>query len=822
MSIPPPHYSQLYQAFFEHISYYKKLIKDISDEDLQQLFDAVLVQVDAKCRAQQDLTQRNIQDITASADKHIRFIFRSIIFAQMPLEDQEKCRLAFSSLKADLSVFQEIVEHKTSLENEGLDRYLQTKWGRKQLEQLAKMGDPWALQILRDLISKHEMNALMFFFMSYSFPLMAPLFVEFKDDPYIIDRLNFFLTKGENSRKTVYGFVEVVLKNAHWQWGEQLLEKNFKKDELAAKTLWNVFKEQNDMSHFVNRLVIDQFFQDTVLGIEYVACIAIAVHPKAALILELFVNFAIKQKSLDVDMLLLSFVAISHPDNQLDQKLENKLELLEQARGEYKGCYRRILSSLRDKQQELDGYQESAEDENRRSPFCNTRIYQLFALRAYRLIHDLCPQKKLVEVELQTMTDSFPKTAAILVGFNETKKYFPDMLAKLLTPYQIQVSMVCERAMKVEVPEGSGLETIQSNTSIGIWLQDYSFVSQLEEKTFFKYPMWSDDDGEELAAITEQRILERFPKQYNELRITEADFLTIGQVNKAQDQLCFLDYILSIDPQIKNQQFQFTYNEGGNCLRGEYQGKPYAVIGKDALAYNQIHLKQELARMGLKKISYGQWQLEDPYDQNDLNLTEEDMKYFFAKDLGISDLNQIYFVEQADYHLDMAMCLMGDKTIILNDSQLAYERMKSKVKIELQQPTLSEKFRDKLLIRLNHLYNQSRRKKLLEDAAEQDLVKNGFTVIRFAGVFEDIFKDHPDLNKTNFFNYLSLTTPLDKKIIICLGSEAVYQSEFEQMFQKYSSKPIDQVYFLDYDQSKALLSKQGGLRCITKCLPYKI
>ncbi len=822
MSIPPPHYSQLYQAFFEHISYYKHLIQDISDQDLHQLFDAVLMQVDAKCRAQKDLGQRNIQDITASADKHIRFIFKSIIFAQMPIEDQDKCRLAFSSLKADLSVFQEIVEHKTGLENEGLDRYLKTTWGRKQLEQLAKVGDPWALQTLRSLIAKHESKAVMFLFSSYAYPLMAPLFLEFKDDRYILDSLNLFLAKSESSKKAVYGYIEIVLKNANWKWGEQALEENFKRDKLAANALWNIFKEQKDMSHFVNRLVMDQFFQDTTLGIEFVVSIALGVNSKAAFILEQFVNFAAKQKSLDIDMLLLSFVVLSHPDNQLEQIVENKLEMLEQARGEYPGCYKKIIRSLSDKRQEIDSYQEPVESQNRCSPFCIARMYQLFALRTHRLIHDLCQEGKLEEAKPQAMADYFPKTAAIIVGFNETKKYFPGALAELLKSHQVQVSILCSEEMGVEVPVEIGIQTIQSNTLIGIWLQDYSFISQVGEKTFFKYPMWSNDDGEELPAIIEQRILERFPRQYNELRITECDFVTIGQVNKVQDQLDFLDYILRIHPQIKNQQFQFTYNEGGNCLRGEHEGKPYALIGKDALAYNQIHLRQELAQVGLKKNDRGLWQLEDSYDQTELNLTDEDMKYFFARDLDIPDPDQIYFIEQADYHLDMAMCLMGGKTIILNDSQLSYERMKLKVQIELQRPTLSEKFRDNLLRRLNHLYTQSRKKKLLEDAAEKDLEKSGFTVIRFAGVFEDIFKDHPELHKTNFFNHLSLTTSAGTTITICLGSEPVYQSEFEQTLKEYSLKPIDHVYFLDYKQSKVLLSKQGGLHCILKCLPYKI
>lgn len=826
MSIPSPGYKQLYQTVFDYVFYYKKEIKDINQKELQELFDAVLEDIGREFQVTSDFAGRQVQDISKTAARCIDGIFKSGAFRQISSSDQEKYKLMFQALEDELKAFGEIVQHKDKVDKLGLEHHLNTDWGWKQFEQLAKIGNPWAIQTLRKLIFKHDDKATIFLFRSSQYPLLAPLGLELKNEDYIHKKLILLLSKGQDGKKLVYAFIEAILKKESWPWGENILEERVKQDSVAAKVLWNIFKEQNDPSHFINRWALEQFSSDTAIGVEFIGCIFKNSSQKALSLATKLIDMALEKKNLHFDMLILAIAVMSDSKNEFLPLMQLRLPELERSRNEFKGCYQKILQALDYKKREISSSCKQDSENvgkvwNSRSVFSTMRIYQLFALREHQLIHLLKEGLGANQDLFQPIPNCFPQTAAVIVGLKKLRQYFSEALAQILAPHQIGVIVLDNNFENLRVPNYPNVSRITTAISTGLWIRDFSFVGQLNEKTYFQYPNWNKRGCEDLPSLKQQRILDLFPSESKKIKILENDCSTIAKVNVSQDQLCFFESILRIDPQLEKQRIQLTHNEGGNCLVGQSEGKPYVIIGKDALVYNRTHLVQRLAQLGFEKNKDGKWQLKDPYAYEEPNLTDEDMKYFFAKDFGV-DPSRVHFIEQPDYHLDMAMCIIDDKTVALNDSLLVYE--KSKVELEASLAKMEDFGQRKKQIqdRLPLLHHRLQKMKLFEDAAEKDLTKQGFKVIRFAGVFEDISKSNPENHRTNLFNYLSLTTPQNKRVIISLSCSLEQQNEFKAIFEVHCKHPVDHFYFLDHEPSEALLSQHGGIHCITKQLPFKL
>ena len=92
-----------------------------------------------------------------------------------------------------------------------------------------------------------------------------------------------------------------------------------------------------------------------------------------------------------------------------------------------------------------------------------------------------------------------------------------------------------------------------------------------------------------------------------------------------------------------------TYNEGGNTLIGQRGGQPYIIVGMDSYEISKKFMEKDLNR----------------------KMTEEEVKMAFAIDYGVFKEN-VYIVEQpGDFHLDMCMAIVGENTILINDSAAA-------------------------------------------------------------------------------------------------------------------------------------------------------
>jgi hypothetical protein len=89
-----------------------------------------------------------------------------------------------------------------------------------------------------------------------------------------------------------------------------------------------------------------------------------------------------------------------------------------------------------------------------------------------------------------------------------------------------------------------------------------------------------------------------------------------------------------------------THQEGGNTLTGTLvNGAPYAVVGRDSAEFSRSILQKRFGK---------------PVNGTDL-------RAFLGADLGI-DKDAIFLVEQpGEFHLDMAMVLMGPEQVAIND-----------------------------------------------------------------------------------------------------------------------------------------------------------
>lgn len=292
----------------------------------------------------------------------------------------------------------------------------------------------------------------------------------------------------------------------------------------------------------------------------------------------------------------------------------------------------------------------------------------------------------------------------------------------------------------------------------------------------------------------------------------------MGSAMLGYNQLMLFDAMMAQDILLKRQKVQLTFNDGGNCLVGEHEGKKYAIIGRDAVVLNQFYLSEQLAQIGIKKNSHGQWQLGNPYDPKETQLSEEDIKKFMAHDLGLESPDLVYVIEQPDYHLDTSMIILRGKEVLLNDSLMTFEVMQEyekTLKMEpmyrLKQPIFEE--------RMKKLEQDLKEVSIYENAAAADLTKHHFQVRRVAGSFKNVFRNHPENHRANFFNLITLTTPANQKVIFAMKSEAFFNKKLIALIHQHMGEDIP-IHWLNQKDCEELLLDKGGIHCLTKLLNF--
>ena len=238
-----------------------------------------------------------------------------------------------------------------------------------------------------------------------------------------------------------------------------------------------------------------------------------------------------------------------------------------------------------------------------------------------------------------------------------------------------------------------------------------------------------------------------------------------------------------------------TYNEGGNSLIGRRGAQPYVIVGLDTFAVSKDLMERDLNR----------------------SVSDEEVRLALAIDYGVL-VENIYLVEQpGDFHLDMSMAIVGENTILLNDSVQAYEMFKDEQQEWAQNMCQAYPYYgDDISDQVAAAEKESVKRKRMEDITERQLRKKGFNVIRVPGKFL-YMGTAPAMN---LFNMVTAQTPEGKNIVVMLGCVSDrYKNMFTEIMNTHSDVKIDQFYFLDVKSSQESLTRFGGISCRTKTIP---
>ncbi len=390
------------------------------------------------------------------------------------------------------------------------------------------------------------------------------------------------------------------------------------------------------------------------------------------------------------------------------------------------------------------------------------------------------PKFSLLEIEMQK-----------IAGENGIKVVGDRRLDADLIPMQITDQYKLDAMLNIESLAGShGLEVL------GPFVQDIVDFSSNGEVRVPRMRHHMEDWGTDRADCTQWVIEYRKERSEEWREIIEeelADPEALGAVFMNDLPL----KAISLADSLKCQPvMNLTYNEGGNTLIGQRENNPYVIIGLDSYAVSKKLMEKDLGR----------------------EVSDEEMRLAFAIDYGVLKEN-VFFVEQpGDFHLDMSMSIVGENTILLNDSVQAYEmfadeQQKWKKEFLNDNPDYSRILEGKI----EQTRNESIVRKRMEDITASQLERLGFKVIRVPGKFNYINR----VPAMNLFNMVTARTPTGENIVVMLGCvNQKYQEMFTEVIKTHCDQKIDRLHFLDLESSQESLTRFGGISCRTKTIPY--
>lgn len=305
--------------------------------------------------------------------------------------------------------------------------------------------------------------------------------------------------------------------------------------------------------------------------------------------------------------------------------------------------------------------------------------------------------------------------------------------------------------------------------------------------------------GEELS----KRIKSRYPR---------ADFSVHGAVDSRKNQQGMIALGMAKEKPVRQ---NLGYVEGGNMLPGTLpNGDGYALVGKDSVAVTKAVLERDLGR----------------------EVTDRETILALAKDLGMKPQN-VHPVEQpGEFHIDMAMALIGPGQALVNDSKAAaaqqcewlkedYRALKPEKPAtdatRLQKKAYANKLkrwkgsqRLKLNQQLKNVRSGVSARTFYEDKVVKDLKAAGLDVLRMGAVFFN--PDKPEQPIANFTNCRQGVNEQGQHFFIGLGGPERAESFVAQQLLEKLDTGIDRIYFLDRDLTQGTLDMWGGIKCRTK------
>jgi hypothetical protein len=335
----------------------------------------------------------------------------------------------------------------------------------------------------------------------------------------------------------------------------------------------------------------------------------------------------------------------------------------------------------------------------------------------------------------------------------------------------------------------------------GVWAQDFLDFNQ---QGSIQIPvMQTAEEAASSRGETQRRWDESIAKARKERSLIwqniyeengTSPILTLGQSFSAQRSTKGVALASALDVPVS---MNLTYNEGGNTIIGQKGSKPYVIIGKDSYSISKSLMEKDLGR----------------------EMSDDEVCMAFAIDYGVAK-EDVHFVEQpGDFHLDMCMTIVGENTVLLNDSEEAQKEFEKEQEKWLQEMKQGERTVSQLPYFEEQVKEEraaAKIRKKLEDAAEMDLKNKGFNVVRVPGKF-NYSSQNPAMN---LFNMVTAKTPDGRNIAILLGClDKQYEDRFKEILRTNCDQEIDEIYFLPIEASRLSLFFAGGIACRTKAYP---
>ena len=817
MSIPPPNYNTLFTNLLEEARSCKmRAVKFHEQEkELSTFVLNGLSRLETTFSAEDflSLEEREIKEAYSEMTHIVGVIFRSVrLKSDYSKEFVEECEHLCQSIDA----LKHALFYRETIDEFGLENFLDEDWAKHEFGILVQKKDPWALQCLEGILAS---NSSIGYQVLTNEGRNTHLIYKFRDDENLKEIITVGLGKGAHREDRRFSFecILSILQFGPCDWAKEILTKEVVEhlDPDAIEVVSHLFLHHRDTLSWIHDLVLFNFALVKGWAIGVVAECLLEEEDKGKVLELSQYLMGLGNKSVELQIVLAAYYALFSESHGFTQTFDQLCVHFERLHSGYPLEMKTQFDRLKKTSKKLsEGHFYFLRWGDLKISH-QVNILRLMLRREQNLISVLLGKKNFDEFSDSPLTNSFPLCQRVQIGLVEGSlqedRMFVNQIASILKKYGID-----SQCFKSKITEGLGedthVEVVNGERAMSVWVRDLETVFPTQTR------IPSSNTGV-IGPITITYLVqdireERMSRLYSDYSDRDT-FEAIGVVNKDLAQLGALEYLLLKDPDLKSHSIQFTHNEGGNCLVGEEDGIKYALIGKDAREYSRLTLQSELAQIGLQKVE-GRWALVQPYEGEEpsynCRIEDEDLKFLFALDMGL-EVEQVFFIEQPEYHLDVAMAIIDGKTVILNDSQMAFETWKRFAAEKMSRPDFE--FDAKLYEkRLNDLEIYSKNMKCCEDACAKDLQEQGFNVIRLGGRFKDIFKSHPDNHQANFFNFNSYTVGDGRKVILAMGADHFFRNEFETFIRQIVD--LDAIEYADQSNCENLLSLHGGIHCMTK------
>ena len=823
MSIPPPNFDILFQGLLKEVREYRATVSQIYDEEAKALAQSLIGQLETELSTQKfHPTEESVRRIQKLALMKVNQTY--VRLGEMMRPDSISARFIEEGrhLYQSVNAFAQVVLHRKEIEEGGFGEFLDKGWGQIELKVLIEEKHPWALDILdRGILVNHPFALKVLVHEGLGSNLLA----KHKDLPYLKEFVTEVFTKAvpPDQLERGYAVLTSILKYGDCDWAREMLINRLKThhDQSAVRTITYLFNARQNKLPWIKIFVFENLIDLKGWAIEVVVSFLIKC-PSEDLFKQISSEIMAMAKANVGLQIALSCAVILFPEDspfravfetkrKIFQDVENgyPLEIDSQVRriARYDEEFFRAMCPESFDWDNLDGHY-------------RINVLRLLMHREQRLIRMTRGEEGEDRIADRVMLTCFPKTDALMLGMPKTGTESDERILRelldLLDPYG--VSIECFLGFAEEIPfEHPRLSVMVGPQMASLWMRDSFMVHRVG----IGLPCPMHLDGRGIATRLEEsrtlRMINRSGRYENYGgRVT---FGSLGSVDQGLNQLRIFQYLVAGDPDLKNHRFSFTHMEGGNVLIGKEKGRPYALIGRDTVEYNLRALKKEFAEIGFVKGDRGNWVLGDPYQVDESKFDEEDLRFLFAKDLGLDFSRQIIYVEQPEYHLDVSMTILDGKTIAVNHSGMALDVWDEYASKKMLEPDF-EFDRDIYPRTLHKITEIAAYTQQYEDAAAADLEKQGFNVVRVGGAYQDLFKSHPELHKVNFFNFVSMTVPVGDKIVLAMDCDPVFKELFEQ-FIHTNVADVREIHFLNRGICESLQAMGGGMHCICKEKAYE-